>query len=267
MESFQAATWWPLLAGVIGLFLGSYLNVTALRWFRTDRTSPQQLSSRSQCPKCGVVLRWYELIPVLSFRIQRRRCRSCATPLSLRYPVVELLTAATYAVVAWQYGWGLQAAAVLVVTSVLLVIALIDLETQLIPDHLTGPLAVAVAVFLLATGWQNLVTATGAWLSHWLVGSVVGVVSIGAIVGLTRGRGMGIGDIKLAGVMGMTLGGSLLLVALFVAFVSGAFAGLILVGTGRLTMKSRLAFGPFLVAGWFAAVIWGTAVIAWYTGF
>ena len=268
MLYFDAATnWWPLLAGVIGLNIGSYLHVVALRWFSQQAESPQNLKNRSRCPQCGATLRWYELLPVISFFVQRGRCRSCKGSIHWRYPLIELVCSLVFAGIAWRFGMSWQTGFLLVVASVLIVVGLIDLDTQFIPDRLLLPLAIVATVVIVVAGWANATAQTGTILgSSWYVGAALGAGSIGVIVAVTRGRGMGIGDIKLAGILGILLGGSQVLVALFAAFVIGAFVGLSLIASKRLTLKSRLPFGPFLILGWFIALIWGPAILSWYTG-
>ncbi len=261
----QAVTLWPL-ASVLGLLVGSFLNVVAWRWYRSSLPRPLALQTRSQCPQCGTVLGWVELIPLVSFLVQRGRCRSCSARISWRYPLVEVVLAAVFGLITAVYGPHLQTLFLLCLAAILFTIALIDLETQLIPDQLTmlGAVVAGLGVWLLGQG--SVVSTSAHWFAYGLSGALVGAGILGAIVLGTRGRGMGIGDIKLAAVLGLSLGGPLTLLALFTGFVSGALVGLGLLARGRASMKTAVPFGPFLVFGWLVAVLWGAQILAWYTG-
>ena len=265
----QAVTLWPL-AGVVGLLVGSFVNVIAWRWYREKLPRPLALKTRSQCPECGKVLGWHELIPLVSFAMQRGRCRHCSKRLSWRYPIVELLTASIFAVIVATYGLHPQSAFLLILASNFLVVALVDTETQLIPDQLSVAGLVVSGLGLLSLRLPNLISQSPEYVSVFslgVVGAVIGVALLGFIVLVTKGRGMGIGDIKLGGVLGLSLGGPATLLALFVAFVSGAAFGLTLLLRGKASMKTAVPFGPFLIVGWLVAVLWGQQLIAWYTGF
>lgn len=263
-----AATWWPLSVGVVGLFIGSYLNVVALRWFDPQK-SAQKLSSRSECANCHRQLGWLELIPLVSFIVLRRRCKGCQALISWRYPLVELLTGVVFYLIAFNFHGFWQLFTLLILSSVMIVIALIDLVTQLIPDRLTYPMMGIFAVVLISTGNNNLLDFYKSQINiyHWLIGLVIGLAIPFLIVALTKGRGMGIGDIKLGGLIGLTLGGAYCLVAMFSAFVIGALVGLGLVAKNKANLKTQLPFGPFLVLGWLIALFWGPRIVAWYTGF
>ncbi len=265
----QAALLWPL-AAFLGLFVGSYLNVVAWRWYRSDQESPQRLTSRSKCPHCGKVLGWRELVPVVSFLVQRGRCAGCATPLSIRYPLAELGTAAVFGLAVARYGIHPQSALLLVIASIFVMIALVDAETQLIPDRLSLAALIVSLGAILVLGVPNLIgrpVTPGVFpFEHGVAGGAIAAGILGAIVLGTRGRGMGIGDIKLGAVLGLSLGGPATLLALFTAFVTGAAAGLLLIRSKHATLKTAIPFGPFLVLGWLVAALWATPVIAWYTG-
>lgn len=263
------AAMWPL-AGLLGLFMGSYLNVIAWRWFRDEQQSPQQWGSRSKCPVCAKTLSWIELIPVVSYLMQRGRCAQCAAPLSARYPIAELLTATVFASIVAVYGFHPISAVLLVLASVLLVLALIDGETQLIPDQLSLLALIGTAVGLVVLRVPNLLHQPLLLgiprFEHGVVGALIGAGILGLIVLVTQGKGMGIGDIKLGGVLGLSLGGPATLLALFISFVSGALVGLVLIKGRKASLKTAVPFGPFLVFGWFVAILWSGPIIAWYTG-
>lgn len=252
-------------AFVLGLIVGSYLNVVALRW--GDQREPW-LSGRSRCPHCQRVLRWWELVPLVSYMLLRGACARCGRRLSLRYPLVELITGATFALLVGAGDGTSQTVTLFIVASLLIVLALIDLEQGVLPDQLTIGGAMVVLLYLVATGHSSLLTPYPLLnFDHWLWGGLVSVGLLGAIVFVTRGKGMGLGDVKLGLLIGLTLGGTAALVALWAAFVLGALVGIGLVLAGRARWRgTQLPFGPFLALGWLLAVRWGDPIVAWYTG-
>jgi len=261
------------VGALLGLMVGSFLNVVAhrlprmleRRW-RADcrellgleppaREPPREeetgrydlVSPSSHCPRCGHRLRAWENLPVLSYLLLRGRCRACGRPISLRYPLVELLTAALSAAVCWRFGLTWPAAAALLLTWGLLALALIDLEHQILPDDLTYPLL-----------WAGLLASLPGWFvppETAIVGAAAGYLSLWSIYVLHRwatGReGMGHGDFKLLAVLGAWLGWQGLPAVILASSVLGALAGLLLMLTGRLRRGHPLPFGPFLAgAGW-----------------
>lgn len=267
MKIISAATWWPLLVGAIGLFVGSYLNVVALRWFKPKSKSPQKLSNRSECPNCQRQLSFLEMLPIVSFLVLRRRCKNCQVAISWRYPLVESVTGLVFLFLALNFSNLTQLIVLTCLASIMIVIALIDLETQLIPDKLTLP-SIAVFALLIALFQRNNFLdflSSGLAFDHWLIGILIGVAIPGLIVVLTKGKGMGIGDIKLGGLIGLSLGGVYGLLALFLAFVIGAIVGLGLIAKNQANLKTALPFGPFMVAGWFLTLFFGPQIVAWYT--
>jgi prepilin signal peptidase PulO-like enzyme (type II secretory pathway) len=168
------------------------------------------------------------------------------------------------------FGSDFLSLLMLVLASVFLVIALVDGETQLIPDRLSIIALLITIVGLMLFRVSNLLHSPNILGLHTfeqgIVGMLIGSGILGAIVLVTRGRGMGIGDIKLGGVLGLSLGGPATLLALFTGFVSGAVVGLILIKGKKASLKTAVPFGPFLVFGWLVAVLWSTPIIAWYTG-
>lgn len=281
---------------VFGLGVGSFLNVVILRLGR------ESLRGRSKCPNCGKVLRWYELIPVFSFLIQRARCRGCRQRISFQYPLVELLTAALFLLTAARFslwspfglsaetilgpaGWWIWplAAFWLIYVSLMAAIAVYDAKFYLIPDKLVGLLWLAAggaAVYqaLLEQRRPLLFPAEGlsffgpAALIFGRIGVIGGALAgIAAAVGLvggvwflSRGRAMGLGDVKLAFFMGLALGWPDTLMALIIAFVTGALFALPLLLLKRKTMKSFLPFGPFLVWGTLVTMLVGDKLAYFY---
>lgn len=221
---------------LLGLCVGSFLNVLADRLPREENV----LIGRSHCDFCKRTLRWFELIPVISYILQLGRCRRCHKKLSLQYPVVELVAGTGFVLLPYQY-W--------LIFSSLLVIFIADLKYEIIPDSM-------VVVGVIGSAITGL---------HLLPG-LVSFAFIYLLWALTRGRGMGFGDVKFAGLMGLFLGYPNIVIAFYIAFLTGAVVGVILVLRGKKGWKSHIAFGPFLVAGTWLAFVWGSAIFNWWKG-
>ncbi len=238
---------------LFGLAIGSFLNVVIARVpARRSLWRP-----RSACPGCGTAIAWHDNIPVLSFLVLRGRCRACGMPISWRYPIVELVTAAAFAMAYLAFGPTPEFVVAAGLLAALIAITVIDLEHQLIPDVITVP---GVLVGLAA----NLATGRVSWLD-----SAVGVVLAGGLflaVILVSGGGMGGGDLKLGAMLGAFLGWQVVLVALFIGVVCGGALAIVLLASGRSGRKDPIPFGPFLAAGGAVALFWGDRIVAWYTG-
>lgn len=227
-----------IVAGVLGAFIGSFLNVLIDRLPR----GKDVLVSRSVCDYCGKTLRWYELIPLLSFALQGGRCRRCRKRLSWQYPGVELLTAAVYAWAGTAVPELPLLLPLLVVFSSFIVITIADLKFQIIPDSM-------VVAALVGAVWLGWVTDGLAGMPLRL-GAGVGALGFFLLLWLiTRGRGMGFGDVKLAFALGVLLSLPRIIFALYISFISGAVVGVLLLGLHNKTLKSRIPFGPFLILG------------------
>lgn len=244
----------PLIAAwavIPGLLVGSFLNVCI--WRLPLRQSV--IRPGSYCPACERRLKWWELVPVLSYLALGGKCRACRTPISPAYPLVELATAAVFAgsVLAW--GLSVQAAATMVLGGLLITAGLVDAGHRIIPDALTLP-GMAVGLVLSAVNPEV-----------GLVSSAIGLVVGGGLllgIAMATGGGMGGGDIKLGGLLGAFLGWQGLLVALLVGFVTGAVFGGILMVAGKKGRRDLMAFGPFLALGGLVAAFWGRALLGWY---
>jgi leader peptidase (prepilin peptidase)/N-methyltransferase len=242
-------------AGLVGLLIGSFLNVVAARL-------PEGISlvtPRSRCPHCGIEVRPQDNVPVLSWLWLRGECRGCHQPISARYPLVEAGTAILLAAVAAVHA---DATPELVLGAVLVLflvpITLIDADHQIIPNKLTAPAAVLAIVLGLALD-------PGGQVERLIAGAAAGGGLL--VVALIRPNGMGMGDFKLAGVMGLFLGAPVA-VAMFVGFLSGTVYGAVVmarkgVAAGR---KTKVPFGPFLALGGVVAVLCGAPLIDAYLG-
>jgi prepilin signal peptidase PulO-like enzyme (type II secretory pathway) len=245
----------------IGLILGSFINVVVFR--TVHGFSPW--AGRSFCPKCKRKIAWYDNIPLLSFVALGGKCRYCRRPISLQYPVIELLTVGRLAFrLAEQPYSVIQPGFWLAVGLGLVLLTGFDLFYGVLPDFVVGILGGITLIYRLSLA----VTGIMRWSDFWgyLGAGLAGAAVLAAVALATRGRGMGWGDVKLAGVMGLILGPSKLLVAVAAAVLTGAVAAVILVVTGRKQWGQTVPFGPFLTGGTLVALLWGEAIWRWYGG-
>jgi leader peptidase (prepilin peptidase)/N-methyltransferase len=244
-------------AAAFGALVGSFLNVCIYRL----PLGKSIVWPASACPHCNRELSWYENIPVASFLALRARCRTCGAPISVRYPLIEALTAAMFALAWWYYGPGPLLASRLVFGCALLVLFAIDLEHHLLPNAITLPGILVGFVF-------SLFTEPG-WMSS-LIGIVVGYgvlyVVAQAYYRVRREEGLGMGDLKMLAMVGAFVGWQLTLLTLMLASFSGTIIGLALIVSKRASMKYALPFGTFLALGAAAAATVGPAVLRWYLG-
>jgi leader peptidase (prepilin peptidase)/N-methyltransferase len=268
-------------AGLLGLVVGSFLNVVALRvppmldhaWRRQCREYmgmdtaaldsepvPGLISPPSRCPHCGHQIRPWENIPVVSFIFLRGRCSECGERISWRYPVVELASAGLSCVVAWHFGFTPAAGAALVLTWALLALAVIDIDHQLLPDAITLPflwIGLLVNTFGMFTTLQSAVIGAAAgYASLWLVYHGFRL--------LTGKEGMGFGDFKLFALFGAWLGWQSLPVVILLASLVGAVLGLISISVFGRDRQLPIPFGPYLAAAGWAALLWSDKIIDAY---
>jgi prepilin signal peptidase PulO-like enzyme (type II secretory pathway) len=239
-----------ILLFCLGLALGSFLHVLASRYdperFILTRNT---LGGRSYCPNCRKTLAWYELIPLVSFLVQQGRCRSCGAKLEWSYFWVELVSGliVAFAPLPWT-----------IVFLVLLLITLIDLRLQIIPDELT------VVLIALGIGLTAFMGQPSPWTNH-LAAAFGAALFFAGLVAITRGKGMGIGDVKLGFALGLIFGYPNTLLLVMLAFVIGAVVGIGLIVSGSKGLKSAVPFGPFLAASAAIVFFWGQVIIeSWY---
>ncbi len=269
------------LAGILGLLLGSFLNVVVYRlpkmlerqWAAecaeltgappaAEETEPFDLARpRSRCPACGHMILWYENIPVLSWLALRGRCSACKAPISVRYPVVELATGGVFAYCAWRWGVGWTGAAWAGFGAAILALALIDWDTTLLPDDITLPLVwaglIAAALGLSGTTLaQSLWGAVAGYLSLWLV--------FQAFKFFTGKEGMGYGDFKLFAALGAWFGWQALVPIILMASVIGTVIGIAMKLSSKLREGRYVPFGPFLAGAGLVVVFAGPErVLGW----
>jgi len=274
LASLHPATLYTLVA-ILGLLVGSFLNVVIVRFpaalihdwkcqcrellgLEAEREPPPPdiVSGRSRCPTCGHSIAWYDNVPVLSWVLLRARCRNCGSTISIRYPVVELLTAVLSIVVIWRLGPTTAGLAGLILTWALIAAAGIDLDHKLLPDQLTLPLVwlgLLLNIFGIFTDLQSAVIgAIAGYMTLWLIFHLFRLV--------TGKEGMGYGDFKLLAAIGAWFGWQVLPSVILLASGVGAVLGLALIGLRRLGREVPIAFGPFLAAAGWLVLVWGDAI-------
>ncbi len=223
------------IAGIIGLAIGSFLNVVIYRLPRDESVA----FPRSHCPSCGHPLSVAENLPLLSWLVLRGRCRLCAQPISMRYPLVELMTAVLFMLCALRFGISLNALSTALLSAYLIVTVFVDIDHLLILDVVTVPVATAGVLLALASG--RIIPA--------LEGGLLGGAFFGLLYIVTRGTGLGLGDVKLAACLGIFLGFWSALAAFAAAVVIGALLAIPVLLTRKRRGRDVLPFGPFLVLG------------------
>jgi len=237
--------------GVLGLLIGSFLNVVIYRLPRGESL----VTPGSRCPGCETPIKPYDNIPVVSWLLLRGRCRKCGTAISVRYPLVEALTGAVFVGVALTRGVNDDLAVWLPLAAVLIAVAGIDLDHRIIPNKIVLPAAIwglAATIAFRPDNVDDALIAGGAAFTFLLLAA------------LAYPAGMGMGDVKLAGVMGIYLGSSVA-PAMLVAFISGSLVGvLIIVREGRDARKKGVPFGPFLALGGLVGIFAGPELVDVY---
>jgi leader peptidase (prepilin peptidase) / N-methyltransferase len=248
-----------VVCGVLGLMVGSFLNVVIHR----VPIGESIVRPRSRCPGCGSQLADRDNIPVISWLLLRGRCRTCGMAISPRYPLVELGTGVLFAVMGIRFGADWALPAYLVFAASMIALAAIDLEHFRVPNRiLLATLYLGVPLLALAAAvddrWDD--------FGQGVLGGIVGLAMLLAIH-LVSPKGMGMGDVKLAGVLGLFLGflsfGRVFL-GLFLGFLLGAVIGILLIATGIRSRRQHIPFAPFLAGGAVLAVLVGGPILDWY---
>lgn len=254
-----------LVLFILGLGFGSFLNVVSFR-FKPNSSDKvfdlKKIGGRSACPFCHKILRWYELIPLVSFFVQKGKCRACGKQLSWQYPLVELLSGLILVAapgVIWIFA-----------LLVLLLISLIDFRHFFIPDELIWLLAFLglISVFFKTPSFLRYYAmifswSENIWFNH-LLGALTGGIFFGLLFYLGKGKIMGGGDVKLALVLGWLLGWPDITMALILTFLLGGFVGFVLLFSRKKTIKDYLPLAPFLAIGVGLTVLFGYQIINGY---
>jgi leader peptidase (prepilin peptidase)/N-methyltransferase len=238
-----------------GFTVGSFLNVVVYRVPRKESV----VTPRSHCPECSSPVTVRDNVPVLSWILLRGRCRACGEPISWRYPAVEVLTAALFLATAIRFGPHAEVAAYLVFFAGLVALAAVDLDQMILPRTIIyWTLALGAPLLVIASAvdgdWRRCVDA--------LLGGALAFAAL-FVVHVIAPRGMGFGDVRLAGLIGVFvgwLGLAQVAIALFLGFLVGSVVGMALIALGRKGRRSRLPFGPFLATGAVLAVLFGSSI-------
>jgi leader peptidase (prepilin peptidase) / N-methyltransferase len=284
----QSPSAWVALALILGMVVGSFLNVVVYRLpvmldrqWRAEcadlnasnaasaaKAAPFNLTvPRSTCPACQAPIKALHNIPLLSYLALGGRCANCRARISARYPVVEALCGALSALVGWRFGFGTSAACALLITWFLIALTFIDLDHQLLPDSLTLPL-LWLGLLASLTGWASAAQNVPVDPFSAIAGAALGYLSLWAVYHvfrlLTGKEGMGYGDFKLLAALGAWLGWRMLLPVVLLAAVVGAVTGIGLIAARRHQRGVPIPFGPFLAAAGWLAMMWGPQIVARY---
>jgi leader peptidase (prepilin peptidase)/N-methyltransferase len=262
---------------IFGLIIGSFLNVVICRL----KTKEEIFLSRSRCPHCQKNLKWFDLIPILSFLSTFGKCRYCGKKISWQYPLVEIITGGLFILIFnFQFSifneitifnfQTLNFSLLLFIVCSLIIIFVYDLKHYIIPDKIVFPAIIAAFFYKLFEMFGNWNLrfiwdlGFGIWdfqiLLYAIFSAIVASSFFFAIILISKGEWMGFGDVKLAFLMGLILGWPDILFALFLAFVLGAAIGLILIGLKIKSIKSQIPFGPFLAAATIIMTLWGEII-------
>lgn len=268
------------LAGVVGLLIGSFLNVVIHRIPKMmQRESDNYVASesgkelphtdkynlmlpRSACPHCGHQITAIENIPVVSYLAIGGKCSQCKSPISIRYPLVEILTGGLSAFMIWHFGTGIAGLASVIFVWLLIAMTFIDADTQLLPDDLTYPLLWCGLLFNLNGTFTSLENA--------VIGAAAGYLSLWSIYWLfklaTGKEGMGYGDFKLLAALGAWMGWVMLPVIILLSSLVGALVGISMIVFAKMNKSKPIPFGPYLAAAGLIALLWGKAISQEYLG-
>jgi leader peptidase (prepilin peptidase) / N-methyltransferase len=249
--------WLLLLAGLLGLAIGSFLNVCIYRL-----PIEQSLAyPPSRCMSCNRRLRWFENIPVFAWIALGGKCRTCRTPIPAVYPLVEAFTGAMFVLAAWHYGPGWLLFSRLLLGCAVIVLFFIDLHHRILPNVITVPGTVIgfILSFVAPPGWASS-------LIGLLLGGLIPLALAELYLRIRRIEGLGMGDVKMLALIGAFLGWKLMLLTLALGSFLGSFVGIGLIVARKGDMKFALPFGTFLAIAAMVAAAVGDSVIAWYVG-
>lgn len=236
---------------IIGTIFGSFFNVVGLRVPKKMQFS----TGRSFCPTCKKTLSYYELIPVLSYLIQGGKCRHCKTNISFVYPLIEVITGILYAFSYYKFGFSIEFITALLLMSMLMILTVTDINYMLIPNKI---LLFFLPLFIV----MRIINPLNPWYSS-ITGSIVIIILLAVIIIISNG-GMGAGDMKLFGVLGIVLGLFNVLLTFFIASLVGAVVGGILIGFKIIERRQPIPFGPYIVIATIVTYFYGDDIINTY---
>jgi leader peptidase (prepilin peptidase)/N-methyltransferase len=267
-----------LVFGVLGLLIGSFLNVVIYRlpkimqrqednYYADEKGLPQPHTDRynlvlprSACPHCGHKITALENIPVVSYLLLGGKCKSCKAKISVRYPLIELFTAALSAGMVWHFGSGIAGMAAVVFAWLLVAMTFIDIDTQLLPDDMT--------LGLLWIGLLLNINATFAPLQDAVIGAVAGYLALWSVYWafklITGKEGMGYGDFKLLAALGAWMGWGMLPVVILLSSLVGSVIGVTMIVLSKLGWETQIPFGPYLAGAGLIALVWGHQLSDYY---
>jgi leader peptidase (prepilin peptidase)/N-methyltransferase len=264
------------LAFLVGLLLGSFLNVCIHRWPLMESV----VRPRSRCPHCQAAIAWHDNIPLLSYLLLKGRCRACGAPISIRYPLVELLTGLLYAAVVARFGLEPMAFKAALFGSMMLVLFFTDLAEMILPDEITiggAVIGLVLSVFIFVDSGVAMVffVLSDTPAPRWLI-SLADSASSAAILGgmlwlvseayyrVRKMEGLGLGDVKMVAMMAAFWGISQTALILVLSSLIGAVSGLLIIVIGRKHWRYPLPFGSYLAATGIVATMWGDTILSWY---
>jgi leader peptidase (prepilin peptidase)/N-methyltransferase len=244
-----------VILALAGLCIGSFLNVCIHRL----PLKQSVVHPGSRCPDCGYALRWFDNVPVISYAARRGRCRSCSRPISIQYPIIEIVTAIVFVAHWYAFGPAVLLPVRLVFACALIVLFMIDLEHQILPDVITLPgivIGVVCSLFLPPGPIMSLLGVVAGGGLLWAIAE--------AWYRLRKVDAMGFGDVKMLAMVGAWLGVKMVLVTFVLSSMLGGLIGIALVASRRADMATRVPFGTMLAVAALVASMYGESLLAWY---
>jgi prepilin signal peptidase PulO-like enzyme (type II secretory pathway) len=257
-----------IFSALFGLCVGSFLNVVILRLPKEEK-----ITGRSKCPYCKKNLSFFDLIPVLSYLFLKGKCRYCKKKISFQYPLIEAVTALFFVLLVFLINKLFLGANIFLLSlnlifwfffiSVLIIVFATDFKYYIVPDRIIYPAIIIAIIYQIINSFLS----SKPLIINAILAGLSAAFFLLFLVLVTKGKGMGLGDVKIAAFMGILLSFPNILVALLLAFFSGSIIGLILIFFKKKTLKSEIPFGCFLAPATFIAFFWGSQLINWYYGF
>ncbi len=244
---------------ILGLIVGSFSNVCIYRIPRNESI----IYPASHCPKCRTKIKAIDNIPLLSYILLKGRCRNCKSKISIQYPIVEFLTGVLYLIIYLVYGLSIQSLIYIILSSALIIISLIDLNEQIVPDVISLP---GIVIGFIISFFVPYISFINSALGVLAGGGIILIIALAGSA-IFKKEAMGGGDVKLAAMIGAFLGWKYITISLFLGFFIGALAGIFLILSKIKSREDVVPFGPFIILGSFITLLWGEKIISWYLGF